>query len=61
MSYTCRITHGDEIVEEEEFDTREEADAWGLEWLSLSSEGADVLEDAGEDYIDPDEFDYEID
>lgn len=61
MSYTCKITCGDEVVDEEEFDSREEAESWGTEWMNDNAIGAEVLELAGEDYIDPDEFDYVID
>lgn len=61
MSYTCKITCGDEVVDQEDFDTQEEANAWGIEWLNDNAIGAEVLEDAGESFIDPDEFDFEID
>lgn len=60
MSYTCKITCGSEVVDEQEFDSRKEADEWGREWLGDCAVGAEVLEDAGRDFIDPDEYDYEI-
>lgn len=61
MSYTCKIVHRGEVIDEEEFDTLEDAQFWGNEWLSDNATGAEVLEDAGRAFYDPSEFDYEID
>lgn len=60
MSYVCKIACGGEVVDQEEFDTQEEASQWGNEWLGDNAVGQESLELLGRDYIDADEYDYTI-
>ena len=50
----------DEVLEtlDEVFKTEEEAEEYALEYSSDFSAGADVLEDAGRDFIDPDDVEF---
>ena len=50
----------EEVDVRKEFDTYEEADAYAIEWSSGFSAGADVLEDMGRDFTDPDDVDFVV-
>ena len=52
----------DEVLEtmDETFDNEEDAEEYALECGGDFAEGADVLEDAGRDFMDPDSVDFVV-
>lgn len=49
-----------ETIERDEYDTEEEAQIALNEYLENFAAGAETLELAGRDYIDPDDVDFEL-
>lgn len=61
MGYRVKMIYaGEEEYLDEIFNTFEEAQKAGCDELSAFSAGADVLELAGEPFMDPDDADFEV-
>ena len=61
MSWKVKMNYaGEEEYLDNTFDSFEEAENAGCEELSAFRTGAEVLEMAGEDYMDPEEASFEI-
>lgn len=54
------LVTGEEIYEDEEFSTEEEAERYACECGGNFAEGAEVLSQAGRDYTDPEDVDFEV-